>query len=210
MPYKDKEKRRQSDKRYYQRHHEKLLRKQRAYNRNYYQQNRERILEHRKLRMRTDKQYHEQRKERTRISYRKAAEAWGTQQGHRAARENIEIATRTELFVAQFVLPKYGFTNIIVCRTFARQFPFDILAKKDGRRVAVEVTIGMQKSIKPQKKLLLDFMDADLYICHVKLDFSRYYLLPVNMEEKTSSTCQGIFMKTIGAKNVVFKKEVEG
>jgi len=206
MPYKDKEKKRQSDRKYKERHREKILRWQREYNRKYYEQNRERILEHERLKMRTDRQYREKQKERIRLSYRKAADAWGTQRGRRSARENIEIFIRAELFVAQIVLPKYGFTNIIVCRSFTPQFPFDILAKKNGRRVAVEVTISMHKGINPEKKLLLDFMDADLYVCHVKPDFSQYYLLPVNIEETPSTTCMGVFMETVRAQGVRFKE----
>jgi len=166
----------------------------------YYEKNRERLLALQKQR-RKDPKYRARRNQIMKRSYRKAQNAWGSHQGHLRGKEVAKIANQTELFVAQTILPKHGFTDIILCRVFAGQFPFDILAKKDGKRVAVEVTTSLQRSLKPEKNLLLNFMDAELYICHLKLDLSRYYLLPVDLDEKPSSSVRGIFMQSIKGKS---------
>lgn len=195
MPYKDTENKRKSDKRYYERHHEQKLAWQRDYNRKYYAQNRKRILENRQKRMRLDEQFHEKQKKSSRASYRKAADRWGIKKNFRPTQAD-EGAIRAELFVAQIILPKHGFSDIIICRTFSKQFPVDILAKRNGRRIAIEVTTSMHKTISPEKKLLVDFMEAEFYVCHVKPDFSQYFLFPLNLAEKRTTCCTGMFMET--------------
>ena len=199
MVYRDKEKKRQYDRKYKESHREKIREWQKEYQRKWHERNRERILECHRLKMRTDTQYCEKERERGRLYHRKTRDIWGSKRESIPSKESYKASISAELFVAQIVLPKYGFTNIIVCQAFSHQFPFDILSKKNGRRVAVEVTISMRKRIDPEKKLLLDFMDADLYVCHVKPDFSQYFLFPVNIEQNANTCCTGVFMEKFRA-----------
>ena len=137
-------------------------------------------------------------------SYRKAADLWGVKRG-RTAREKRDMGDKAEIFVAQIVLPPLGFSDIVLGQLLHQQFPFDILAKKNGRRVAIEVTTAFHKQIKPIKRWFLDYIDADFYVCHVKSDLTQYFLLPLQFHNRLTSNCRGLFMESVRKKeNVKF------
>jgi hypothetical protein len=176
--------------------------KQRMQSKQWYDKNRDRILSELRLKRKNSPEYRQYVALHQEKCNRKVANLWGAQVGHRRGKENVNIAVQSELFCAQTILPKHNFTNILVCRIFAGQFPFDILAKKDGKVTAIDVTTSYYKTIRPEKGLLLEFLNADLYICHLKPDFSKYFLLPLDIKKKLHSTCRGIFMEQV--RNVSF------
>jgi len=103
---------------------------------------------------------------------------------------------QSELFVAQYVLPQHGFTDILLCRQFSVYFPFDILAKKDDDLCGIFVTLAYSKQLDPRLLPLIDFLGLRLFTCHVKPDLQKYYLLEMPRGKKFSS-CRGIFMEEV-------------
>jgi predicted nucleic acid-binding Zn ribbon protein len=96
---------------------------------------------------------------------------------------------QSELFVANQVLPKHGFTDIIHARQIAEYFPVDILCKKDGKICLVEVTLAIKKQVKPTLIPFIKFLDARYFVCHVKPDFSLFFIKEVDINKKRFSSC---------------------
>lgn len=78
----------------------------------------------------------------------------------------------SELFAANEVLPKHGFTDILPLRPMSVYFPFDILAKKEGKIYAVDVTMHYSKKLDPKKIEFLEYLNLNPIVCFVKPDHS--------------------------------------
>jgi len=107
------------------------------------------------------------------------------------------LVIQSEIFVAQEVLPKLGFTNILLTRSFSNFFPCDILAKKDGRVCLIEVTLSPERKINPRISPLADFLNAKVFVCHVKPDFSTFFLKEVDVKKKLYSACSAEFREVV-------------
>lgn len=102
---------------------------------------------------------------------------------------------QSEIFVANEVLPKHGFTDILLTRTFHAFFPCDILAKKDGKICGIEVTMDTLRRTSPKFKAMANYFDMRMFVCHVKPDFQWYYLREVT--DRNCSSCIGVFVKSM-------------
>jgi len=121
------------------------------------------------------------------ISYKqKLQNLWGKVGYHHPSNPSV---IQSELFVANEVLPKYGFDNIVLTREFSNYFPCDILCKKDGKIYLVEVTLQYARKINPRIIPLVKFLDAKVLVCHIKPDFSMYFIKEVDVERRLSSSC---------------------
>jgi len=101
------------------------------------------------------------------------------------------LVIQSELFVSNQVLPKHGFADIVLTREFSAFFPCDILCRKDGKVCLIEVTLGAERKINPRIVPLVKFLDATVFVCHVKHDFSLVFIKEVDVNKKLYSSCVG-------------------
>lgn len=110
-----------------------------------------------------------------------------------------ECSRRAERYVAEAILPKEGFSDILLTSQISSMFPyFDILARKNGDICGVQVTMMPMKKFPSKVKPLVDFLNMRIFICHVKPDFTWHSLQELmirNGTKRTSSSCVGAFMK---------------
>ena len=118
---------------------------------------------------------------------RNLAVLWG---GGKYYNQSDPLVIASEEFIAKHVLPKEGFTEIILTRGFSAYFPCDILCKKDGKICLIEVTLGVERKINKRLDPVLKFLSATAFVCHVKPDLSKYYLLELPMDKFYSSAVQ--------------------
>ena len=138
----------------------------------------------------------EREKNRIRRYYEQFYSLWG-RTGYIHGKEIERFAIETELWVAREVLPQHGFTEIILTREFSSSFfPFDILAKKNNQICLIEVSTCPSKSISKKFTGLIRFLSARVFVCHVKPDYTKYYLLELP-QDKFYSSCKGLFMEYI-------------
>jgi hypothetical protein len=109
------------------------------------------------------------------------------------------FSRRVEQYVADVVLPKEGFSDILLTRPIASMFPyFDILARKNNEICGIQVTTLPMRKIPSKVKPLVDFLNMRVFVCHVKPDFTWYCIQELKIREgtkRTSSSCVGAFMK---------------
>ena len=85
---------------------------------------------------------------------------------------NQELIIKAERFAASDILPQLGFNDIHLARgLWGTTFPFDILAKKDGKLCAIEVCLTWNRNIKPNKITFCKFLGLEPYVCHVRPSF---------------------------------------
>lgn len=112
---------------------------------------------------------------------------WG---GGKYYNQSDPLVIASEELIAKHVLPKEGFTEIILTRDFSAYFPCDILCKKDGKICLIEVTLGVERKINRRLDPVLKFLPAIAFVCHVKPDLSKYYLLELPKDKFYSSAVQ--------------------
>jgi len=95
-----------------------------------------------------------------------------------------KFTIQSELFALNEVLPKHGFSDMILTRGINASFPFDILAKKGDEKYAIEVTRCWQYKLDPRKMALLAFFGLKLYVCFLKPNLSWFIV----KELKTRTT----------------------
>lgn len=124
---------------------------------------------------------------------RRNREEWGI-----TDRNDKETQRESEFFVASHIIPKLGFTNILVAYSlWGRQFPFDIIAEKDGVQVGIEVGLTYGKKIKPTQIEFMRRFNIRGFICHLKPDYSWFCLKEIT---GTYSTCWGIYVVSLSPK----------
>ncbi|MFQ6076811.1 MAG: hypothetical protein ACE5Z5_11900 [Candidatus Bathyarchaeia archaeon] len=99
---------------------------------------------------------------------------------------------KSEIFVAQEVLPKHGFTDILLTRPISNYFPFDILARKNGKLCGIEVTMRPEYKLDPRKKTLIRYLSLRPFVCFVKPDFTWYFLKEISGNHVSA---EGVFME---------------
>jgi len=128
--------------------------------------------------------------------YAKLREFWGLGS---VGSGQTEISRRAEYHVAEYVLPKEGFTSILLTHKIASMFPYiDVFARKKGEIYGVQVTLLPTKHVPSKVKPLMEFFGMRMLVCHVKPDFSWYHLNEIRIRDKTkhtSSSCIGAFFK---------------
>jgi hypothetical protein len=103
---------------------------------------------------------------------KKYRDAWGNVGW---IRSNHELVQKAESLVAN-ILPKEGFSDVLSMRGVDTNFPFDIMAKKDGNLCAVEVTLQYEKKFRREILPLIELLNLRVFVCFVKPDFSTYIL----------------------------------
>jgi hypothetical protein len=98
---------------------------------------------------------------------------WGKREYHH---HTDPLVIQSEIFVANEVLPKHGFTDILLTREFSAFFPCDILCRKNTETYLVEVTLSAKRKINPRIVPLIKFFHAHFLVCHVRKDLSMYYI----------------------------------
>jgi len=127
-----------------------------------------------------------------RLWHRRSNHELQSEWGKAKYQRNLDLdpkVIQSELYAAQEILPGLGFDQIVVTRQFSRYFPFDILARKEGRICLVDVTLGPGKYYEKKRLTLARFLDARVFTCHIRPDFSEYYL--IGLQPKRISTCAG-------------------
>jgi len=99
------------------------------------------------------------------------------------------LVIQSELFVANQILPNHGFSDITLAREFCSFFPFDILCRKNGQVCLVDVTLAARKGLNRRIIPLVKFLNAKVFVCHVKCDFTIAFLEEVNIDKKLYSSC---------------------
>ena len=103
---------------------------------------------------------------------------------------------RSEEFIANLIATQ-GFTDIVhASRTISNYFPADILARKDGQIILVEVTTSLSKNTFPYLWALADFLHAKLIVYHVKPDLS-WWIAKERTHGTTYSSCIDEFREHI-------------
>ncbi len=88
-----------------------------------------------------------------------------------------EIALKAEKFSMERILPKLGFTELYHASAIRRYVPFDLIATYKGRRILIDVTTGVTKTlVKNFQQTFADALRMPIYILFVKPDFSKYQL----------------------------------
>ena len=115
---------------------------------------------------------------------------------------NDDIVAHSEEYVANEVIPKLGFHDVLFVRPLVRRFPFDILAKdKDGKVCGFDVKLGINVCINKSKKTLIDYLGVRHFIVHITRDMSFYVVK--DMCGKRSSSAQGEFMDFVRTNKMV-------
>lgn len=110
----------------------------------------------------------------------------------------------SEKFIAQDILPKLDFTNILLARDSYSLFAFDILAKKNGEIYGIHVTTGwtvIQKKIR-RSIPLSEFFGLKILIFYVKPDLTYYTFNEYDPHQRKRGTFSAIgrYLKHIGIK----------
>jgi len=88
-----------------------------------------------------------------------------------------EIATKAEILAIERILPRLGFSELFHASALKRYVPFDIVASLDGKRVLIDVTTGVSKSVVANaQQLFADALRMPMYVLFVKPDLSKYQL----------------------------------
>lgn len=82
-----------------------------------------------------------------------------------------ELIVKAERFATTDVLPKLGFSDIYLCRDYWGNFPFDVIARKDGKLCAIEVCLTWSRYIKPNKITFTRLFNLEPYVCHIRPSF---------------------------------------
>ncbi len=96
---------------------------------------------------------------------------WNGLGKHEPAREKD-----AEAFVAQEILPKLGFTNIILTRNYHGTFPVDIIADNDRQVFGIDITLSRFKHFRKGRVELLRRLGVHVLVCHLKPDYGFYQL----------------------------------
>lgn len=90
-------------------------------------------------------------------------------------------AIKRMVFAAQEVLPKHGFKDIMLVKTFLVHFPFDILARRGGELCGIDITTEDDYKLNKKKKPLIRYLRIRTFVCFLKPDFSSYSLKEVKL-----------------------------
>ncbi len=92
---------------------------------------------------------------------------------------NCEIARQAERLAVDKILPKLEFTDLFHASVVSRYFPFDVVGTHEGRRVLIDITTAVSKSLEGTNQLLIgDALGMKVYVLFVKPDFTKYQLVP--------------------------------
>lgn len=79
----------------------------------------------------------------------------------------------SEKYVADEILPDYGFQVICITREkWGSTFPFDIIAKKNGKICGIEVCLTWSRYLKKNKLDFAKIFDMEIYVVHIRPDLS--------------------------------------
>jgi hypothetical protein len=101
------------------------------------------------------------------------------------------LVRRCERYVAETILPKEGFTDILLVSSIRSQFPVDILARKDDLMCAIEVTLQPSKKLRNLSELFSFLGIKKRYVCHITYTLDKYFLLERPIDA-THSSCMGL------------------
>lgn len=122
---------------------------------------------------------------------RKVSEEWGS--FGLQHKWNDEVVADSEKFVAEYVLPKAGFVDILQARPLVKRFPLDILAKdKNGIECGFDVKLGIAHCVKKTKIVLIRHLGIRYFIVHVNRSHTFYCIH--DMSDKRSSSARKEFM----------------
>jgi hypothetical protein len=107
---------------------------------------------------------------------------WGTTSKN--SFQNNLLGEKAEEFVATKILPKEGFTDILMVGKLFHSFPTDIIARKNGETYAFLVTTKFEDDVNKNLRALIDYFNWRLYVCFVKPDFSLYLLKEHNPKKR--------------------------
>jgi hypothetical protein len=82
---------------------------------------------------------------------------------------------RTAEELAEQMLPKLGFGNIVHVSKYHAYIPMDFYAEKDGKKCIIEVTTVNSKCLQ-HSNMLAELFNARLFVLCIKPDFSTYLL----------------------------------
>lgn len=106
-------------------------------------------------------------------------------------RSDFKKIKEAEVFVAESLLPRLGFSNILHCwPIWGNSFPFDIIAEYEGSLAGIDVALSFRKMIKPSHVEFMERFSVNGFLCHLRPDYSWFCLKKI---EGRSSTCWGLF-----------------
>ena len=93
---------------------------------------------------------------------------------------------KAEEITKDIILPKEGFSNIF--KMEHKQFPYDILAEKEGIKYCIDVTTARSKRIKDYQYQIAKFFGAKFIVIVVKPDMSLYSIHEINKQVHIHNT----------------------
>ncbi len=91
-------------------------------------------------------------------------------------KENNPLVRQSEEYAAEVILPREGYKQIILTRTFDKGFPVDIFAKKDGVWFGFDVSMCCFKKPKPKKTRLFEWLGIKTAVLFLKPDKTLYFI----------------------------------
>jgi hypothetical protein len=103
-------------------------------------------------------------------------------------KENSPLVIQSERYAAEVILPREGYEQIILTRTFDRSFPVDIFAKKNGVWFGFDVSMCCFKKPRPEKTRLLEWLGIKTAVLFLKPDRTLYFIKEYD-STKTHLSC---------------------
>lgn len=138
--------------------------------------------------------------------HRRYNEIWGSR--GRVSNYSVQVI-ESEVFVAQEVLPKLGFVEILITRPYHSRFCFDILAKdSDGKECGFDVKLSAIADIKPKRIPLIKHLGVRYFVVHVRPDYTFWYVNEMLAGRNRTSSAVGAYKKHLGLKRNIPRRLV--
>jgi len=103
-------------------------------------------------------------------------------------KENSEMVIESERYAAEVILPKEGYEQIILTRSFDRSFPVDVFGKKNGVWFGFDVSLCYYSKPRPEKTRLFEWLGIKTAVLFLKPDKAMYFIKEYD-STKTHLSC---------------------
>jgi len=102
--------------------------------------------------------------------------------------DNNPLVIQSEQYAAEVILPKEGYGQIILTRTFDRSFPVDLFARKNSVWFGFDVSLCCVKKPRPEKTRLFEWLGIKTAVLFLKPDKTLYFIKEYD-STKTHLSC---------------------
>jgi len=90
--------------------------------------------------------------------------------------DNHPLVVESEEYVANKVLPKEGYSKVLLTRSFDRSFPVDAFAEKDGTWYGFDISLAYYQKLRPDKTRLFEHLGIRTVAVFLRPDKSAYFI----------------------------------